>query len=312
MRAHLRNSRTTEPLRRRGGIGTPRRPEGRRPQPCALLAAALLPFALQAAPRGLTIENAGVRTFDDGPKAPADYRFRAGETVYFSFQISGYRTQSVEFDISKVHLTWTIAVQDASGVALEEPTAGTIDTTVSLEDRNWIQIERRNIVLPPFVPAGRFHILLEVRDELAKISQKADIPFLLAGYTVAPGAPLGVRNFRFHRTSEEKDALQVAAYSPGDTLWARFEIVGFQLGEGNRYSVEYGLKVLKPDGTVAFQQPDAAQAENAPFYPQRMVPGVLSLNIPKDLAKSKYTMVVTVTDRLSGRSAEGRQPFSVE
>jgi hypothetical protein len=43
-----------------------------------------------------------------------------------------------------------------------------------------------------------------------------------------------------------------------------------------------------------------------------MVPGVLSLNIPKNLAKSNYTIVVTVTDRLSGRSAEARQAFSVE
>jgi hypothetical protein len=275
-------------------------------------AAALLLLVLHAQPLGLTIENAAVRTLDDGPPAPADYRFRAGETVYFSFQISGYRTQSIEFDVSKVQLSWTIAVQDDHGVPLEKPAEGTIDTTVTPEDRNWRPIERHNIVLPPIVPEGRFHILLEVRDELAKSSQKTDIPFLLAGYRVAPDAPLGIRNFRFYRTSEEKDALQLAAFTPGDTLWARFEIVGYRLGEGNRFSVEYGLKVLTDDGSLAFARPDAAEAEGAPFYPQRMVPGVLSLNIPKNLAKSNYTIVVTVTDRLSGRSAEARQAFSVE
>ena len=277
-----------------------------------LPALALFIFVLHAQTRGLTIENAFVRTFDDGPIAPADYRFRAGETVYFSFQISGYHTESVEFAVSKVHLSWTIAVQDDHGVPLEKSTEGTIETTVTPEDRNWKPIERRNIVLPPIVPEGRFHILLEVRDELAKSSQKADIPFLLAGYAAPSDAPLGARNFRFYRTSEEKDALQVAAYTPGDTLWGRFEIVGYQLGEGNRFSVEYGLKVLKADGSVAFEQPDAAQADGAPFYPQRMAPGELSLNIPKDMAKSTYTILVTVTDRLSGRTAEARQSFSVE
>ncbi len=277
-----------------------------------LPALALFVFVLHAQTDGLKIENAVVRTFDEGPIAASDYRFRAGETVYFSFQVSGYRTQSVEFDVSKVHLSWTIAVQDDKGVPLEKTTEGTIDTTVTPEDRNWKPIERRNIVLPPIVPEGRFHVLLEVRDELAKSSRKADIPFLLAGYTAAPDAPLSARNFRFYRTSEEKDALEVAAYTPGDTLWARFEIIGYQLGEGNRYSVEYGLKVLKADGSLAFEQPDAAQTDGAPFYAQRMVPGVLSLSIPKDMAKSNYTLVVTVTDRLSGRTAEARQTFSVE
>jgi hypothetical protein len=273
---------------------------------------ALLVFVLHAQTRRLTIENAVVRTLDEGPIAAADYRFHAGETVYFSFQISGYRTQSVDYEVNKVHMSWTIAVQDDKGVPLEKTTEENIDTTVTPEDRNWKPIERRNIVLPPIVPEGRFHILLEVRDELAKSSQKADIPFLLAGYKVPPDAPLGARNFRFYRTSEEKDALEVAAYTPGDELWARFEIVGYQLGEGNRFSVEYGLKVLKADGSVALEQPDAARADGAPFYPQRIVPGELSLNIPKDMAKSNYTIVVTVTDRLSGRTAEARQSFSVE
>ncbi len=275
-------------------------------------AVALFVFVLHAQTRGLTIENAVVRTFDEGPIAASDYRFRAGDTVYFSFQISGYRTESVEYAVNKVHLSWTIAVQDGKGVPLEKSTEGTIDTTVTPEDRNWKPIERRNIMLPPIVPQGRFHIVLEVRDELAKTSQKADIPFLLAGYSAPPNTPLGARNFRFYRTSEEKDPLEVAAYTPGDTLWARFEIVGYQLGEGNRYSVEYGLKVLKADGSVALEQPNAAQADGTPFYPQRMVPGVLSLNIPRDLAKSNYTILVTVTDQLSGRSAEARQSFSVE
>ncbi len=277
-----------------------------------MLAAALLPLALHAAEHGLTIENAGVHVREDGPNVPPNFRFRAGEYVYFSFQVSGYRTQGVDMDTRKVELSWHIAVEDANGTPLAEPGDEQIATTVSPEDRNWRPIGRRAILLPPLMPAGRYRFLLEVHDALAKTMEKADVPFLVAGYTVEPGAPLGVRNFRFLRGADDTEPLEIPAYRPGDTLWARFDIAGFEIGEKNRYSVEYGLRVLRPDGTVAFEQRHAAQAEDEPFYPQRIAPGVLGLPMPRDIAKAHYTLVVTVRDRLSGKTCEARAAFSVE
>ncbi len=55
-------------------------------------------------------------------------------------------------------------------------------------------------------------------------------------------------------------------------LWARFDITGFKYGEKNRYSVEYGLAILRETGEQVFAQPAAADDSHESFYPQHYVP----------------------------------------
>ena len=89
-------------------------------------------------------------------------------------------------------------------------------------------------------------------------------------------------------------------------------MTGYKMGEGNQFDIEYGVVVLRADGSVAYSEPHAAAMKEHPFYPQRYQPGVLSLNFPKDQALGQYTIVLTVRDNVSGQTIEQREQFTVE
>jgi hypothetical protein len=95
-------------------------------------------------------------------------------------------------------------------------------------------------------------------------------------------------------------------------LWARFEIAGYKLAEENHYSVSYGLVVLKEDGEQVFAQPDAASDSKDSYYPQRYVPGALSLALNQGVPAGAYTLVVTMRDEVGQQTAESRARFRVE
>ena len=60
-----------------------------------------------------------------------------------------------------------------------------------------------------------------------------------------------IRNLRFYRTEDDSNPpLSIAAYRPGDTVWARFDITGFKFAEGNRRDVAYTVTVTAPGGRV--------------------------------------------------------------
>ena len=48
------------------------------------------------------------------------------------------------------------------------------------------------------------------------------------------------------------------------------------------------------------------------FYPQRYVPGALSLSLDKNVPAATYTLVVTVHDKVGDQTWEERQRFRVE
>lgn len=263
---------------------------------------------LYAADPKLVVEHPAVHVSDDGANLPIGYRFRPGDTVYFDFQLSGYQ----QTEDRNIHLAWHIEVQDPQGIALVEPSEEQLATRLSEEDRHWMPIGRRSFVIPFTAPGGRYRVLLSVSDDLAKGGAKAEIPFDVDGPTAPPPASLTIRRFRFLRSEDDTEALEIPAYSPGDTLWARFEMAGYQLGAGNHFALEYGLRILRADGSVAFEQPHAARSEGSSFYPQRSAPGVLSLHMPHDLPKGGYTLAISVTDDTGNQTREMRQRFSVE
>jgi len=264
-----------------------------------------------AAPEKLLIEHQSVHNAEDGADLPVGYRFRPGDTVYFNFRITGYAKKE-ENDDTRVRLSWRVLVEDAKGVPLVDASAGKEDTLISAEDKDWTPVGRRSFVLTSFTPSGEYRVLLHVKDEINGNEASSETPFRVAGHEIAPGAALAVQNFRFLRSEEDTEPLKVAAYRPGDTLWVRFDITGYKLGERNRFSVDYGVRILRPDGSLAYTQPDAAKASDAPFYPQLYVPGIFSLNIPRDLKTGEYTLTVDAADRTGAQSCEVSAKFSVE
>lgn len=276
-----------------------------------LLASGLL---ATAADKPLAIVHSVFATSEDGPPEASDEDFVPGETIYFSCQVEGYRKVDKPDDYGKqnVALQYQIEVRDKSGALLKPIKQDKIETTVTQEDKNWKPKLRDTIVIPPLADTGEYVLLVKLTDELAKTMQEERAVLHIKGRDVAPSATLIVRNFRFLRNEDEDRALQVAAYRPGDAVWAKFDMTGYKLGEKNQVDIDYGLTVLREDGSVAYQQPDAADQKTQTFYRQRYQPGELNLNLAKDQALGKYTIVLTVHDNIGHQMYETRETFSVE
>jgi hypothetical protein len=267
--------------------------------------------AAPAPPGQLRIEHASAQAAEDGEHTPAGFHFRPGETVFFRFQISGYQRKE-DGDESRVNLSWKITVSDPNETPVVEASSGKLDSRVTAEDKEWMPVGRRNIVVPGLAPSGEYKIALTLKDEFSGSEASSETRFLVAGHDVAPSETLVVRNLRFLRDEEDGHPLEVAAFRPGDTLWVRFDITGYKFGEGNRFSIEYRVRVLLADGSIAYEQPEATPGEDASFYPQRYLPGVFSLNFPPDLKTGEYTLIVGVRDKTGNQSAEATAKFSVE
>jgi hypothetical protein len=267
-----------------------------------------------AADKPLAIVHAVFARSEDGPPEASDEDFVPGETIYFSSQAEGFRKVDKPDDYGKenVFLQFQIEVRDKSGALLKPVEEGKVETTVTQEDKDWKPKLHDTIVVPPLADTGEYMVLVKLSDELAKASVEKRAVFHIKGRDVAPSDALVVRNFRFLRNEDDDKPLRVAAYRPGDSVWARFDMTGYKFGDKNQVDVEYGLTVLREDGSVAYSEPQAADQKIQTYYPQRYQPGVLNLNLAKDQPLGKYTVVLTVRDNLGHQMYETGETFSVE
>ena len=267
-----------------------------------------------AADKPLAIVHAVFATSEDGPPEASDEDYVAGQTIHFSCQAEGFRKVDKPKDLGKqnISIKFKIEVRDKNGALLQPVQDGKIETTVTEEDKNWMPKLRETIVVPPLADTGEYTVLVKLSDELASVNIEKSAVFHIKARDVAPSETLIVRNFRFLRSEDDEKPLPVAAYRPADSVWARFDMTGYKLGDKNQVDIEYGLTVLREDGSVAYTEPQAADQKTQTFYPQRYQPGVLNLNLAKDQPLGKYIIVLAVRDNLGKQMYETRETFSVE
>jgi hypothetical protein len=281
--------------------------------PIFLISSLLFPTAVFAAEAQLAVVDAGVQAAEDAPSVSADYRFLPGDYIYFTFQIAGFTIKSEERnEVHKISLAYEITPLDSNRVALTESVAGKVQTELSAEDKNWLPKRSVSFLLPSFVAAGEYHVHVAVKDVFGRAEASADFPFHIGGVQVQPSSALTVENFQFLRREGDRQPLKVAAFSPGDTVYARFDMVGYKLGPKNEYRLAYGLTVLRPNGKPFFQDPKAAELESDSFYPAPFVPGTINLTTTPDTPRGEYIIVMTVRDLIGNQSYEAKQAFSVE
>ena len=283
---------------------------------CAIAAAVILRPAILSAEGGqtLAIVNAGVESAEDAPFVAPDYQFNPGDFVYLVFEISGYKIAGNEYKGPQhISLKYKAEPLDSKGIPLAAAASGTIDQEVGKEDKNWMPKRRASFLLPSYLAQGTYHIDLTVEDLLAKAKAAKELPFNIAGPKIVPGGGLEVQRFRFERNEQDGPGLDVPAYRPGDTVWARFDMTGFRTGQGNAVDLTYGITVFRPNGAQLFEQRSAAREKvTGEFYPPQFVPGVLSVTTTKDLSPGEYKLVVHVHDLIGNQLADFEQSFRVE
>jgi hypothetical protein len=245
---------------------------------------------------------------DGGASLPAGSSHNAGETMFFSFQVDGFTPSPVQ----RVNLSYKVDAYDPHGVRIVETIAADIEETLAPEDKGWKPSVHQEIVIPPLAESGTYKIAVSVTDVVGKATAAAEIPFEVHGRRVDPSGTLVIRNIRFYRAEDDREAINPAAYRRGDAVWARFDIIGYKFGNGNAIDVSYDVAVLAPTGKVLFTQPEAGADRSQSFYPKRYVPAVFSLATKADTRPGGYTLLLTAHDGAGKQTAEARESFTIE
>ncbi len=261
----------------------------------------------------LAVINPGVSRADDSPFVSSTYQFLPGDYIYVTFEIAGFKIRSTNRNETKsISLAFEVTPQDDAGKPLAAANSGEIKTELAPEDKNWIPKRRASFLLPSFLAAGQFRVHIIVKDLLAKAEASYDIPFRVGGTKLVPASAITVENFQFFRSENETEPLSVAAYSPGDTVYAHFVMTGFSNGPDNLHRVSYSVRVLAPNGKTYLDDPKAAQIEAGSFYPAQFVPGDIAVKTGKDSLHGSYLLIVTVHDLVGNQNSEFKQSFSIE
>lgn len=260
----------------------------------------------------LAIERARVQQAEDGPTVPSNFRFLPGEAVYLSFRVAGYETVEKEDEKRFVSITYKVEVMDQAGVPLVAAATGKIENEVLAEDRDWLPKVAFTFELPQRIAGGTYKMVATVTDEVAKSKTGAELPLRVDGPVPPDSKEFAISGVRFFRQESDKSPLQVAAYRPGEPIWIRFVISGYQLAPENRLHVEYGVVVTDPAGKVMVNQPEAAKDTYSSFYPCRTVPGLVNLSLTGNVATGAYKVTLLARDKVGNQAVEHVTEFSLE
>jgi hypothetical protein len=243
---------------------------------------------------------------EDAPAISSSYRYVAGEVLYLSYRVSGYTVKD-----DKVDLRWQMYMTDSDGLLLAPIESGAFKDEISVNDKDWLPRVDHAVPLPPQLYAGDYLIHLRVSDETAQAMVEQTVPFGVRGRAKEKRQSILIRGLRFYRGEDDPEPIDPVTYPPGSTLWARFEIAGYQIGEKNAFDVEYGLAVYRASGELLFEQPVAANEHDTPFYPKFWLMGGFSLSVSADLSPGEYTVKVQVRDKLAKTAGERSAAFQV-
>ena len=257
---------------------------------------------------GLEVVRPIVAQSDGGVPVPRGYEHVAGETLFFSCRISGYAKTPEE----KVHVTYSVQPFDPNGVPLTEIYKNEMITDVAPQDKEWMPKIATEIQIPPLVRPGTYKILVQIEDLVANTKAELSVPFVVRSKAVEPSDTLTVRNFQFFRGEDDPQPMPKAVYKGGDSVWTKFDVIGFKYGDKNHIDVSYVPSVISPSGKVLWRQdkPEVEQSES--FYPKRYMAASMGINLLKNTTPGEYTIAVTITDAVGKQTYETKQTFTVE
>ena len=261
---------------------------------------------MAAAPLGII--HLGIHQIEDGPPVGDRVSFVPGETIYLSFDVQNFARSKEE----SAAISWVITASDPKGVPIIAPVEGKKVATLQPEDKDWLPRVRQSIAVPSPAPGGSYSIHIDVKDLNSEATTSADTKFSVSGPTIEPADALAVVGFGFYREEDSPKALEQAIYRTGDSLYARFRIVGFKYGPGNAVEVTYGISILGPTGNVMYSQDPASEEKSASFYPRPYVDASMNLTLNPGTPAGEYTLLITGRDKTGNQTVELRKTFRIE
>ncbi len=266
-----------------------------------------------SADTGLAVLEGGVQNAEDSPFVQPDFQFLPGDYIYFTFSIAGFAIYSEGPEKGrKISLSYEVEAEDLNRVPLAAPASDKIDAEINPEDKNWTPKRRISLLLPSYLAAGRFQIHVAVKDSFGKTETARDFPFQVGGVQVQPSSSVATEQFGFLRKENDRELLETPAFAQGDTVFARFEIVGFKTGKDHQHHLSYGFAVFRPDGKILVNDAKAAELDGTSFYPAQYLPGSAEFKLPSNAPRGQYLIALTLHDLIGNTTSQIKRAFSVE
>jgi hypothetical protein len=273
-----------------------------------LVLAALSAAFLSAAP-ALQIVKPVVSQIEGGAPDPPGFDHAPGEILYFWCRVAGFSKTEDE----KVHVAFSVQAFDPKGLPLEEIYKDQITVEAGPNDKDWMPKISTTVTIPPLAAGGEYKIVVKAEDMVGRTSTELSVPLRVRGKDVAPSETLVIRNFHYYRHEDDATALEKPVYHAGDSIWARFDIIGYRYGEpNNKIGVLYSISVIADSGKVLWTQPEPAVDKSEAFYPKRFVPASMSIDLQKNFKPGEYKIGVIVKDSVGQQAFEEQYPFVVE
>jgi hypothetical protein len=219
-----------------------------------------------------------------------------GDEVFFRFTVAGARTTELGRLSGEIRLTLT----DATGKAILRETSPVENPLAFGGDRF---PAKAAVELGHQFPAGEYRLTVEFKDLISGESDSFTRTF-----TCKP-AGFGLTRVRFSADEAGKSASRVGGVV-GQPLHLNLAAVGFDRGRG-KIDLEMEVRVLDADGRPVAPQPVRATAQSAD---PDAVRSATQVTFHAELTRTRpgdFVLKVTVTDRLSGRSATFESPMRV-
>jgi len=265
------------------------------------------PLALTAA-EPFAIVKPVTSQMEEGAPAPPGFDYAPGEILFFNCRVAHFAKTA---DL-KVRIAYSVQAFDPKGVALAEIYKNEFEDEVTIEDKDWMPKIQTEVLIPPLAGSGTYKVVVNAEDLVGKATAQLEVPFGVRGRAVEPSDTVIVRNFRFYHDESGKQPAEKAVYHSGQTMWTRFDIIGYQFGAENKIDVSYVASIMRPDGKVLWTQPEPAAERSQSFYPKRYISGEFSINLQAGVKPGSYIVALQVKDAIGNQTYESRQPFTVE
>ena len=273
----------------------------------SILLFAFLPVALVAAP-ALGVVKPVIAQSDGGDGLPGAFKHVAGETLFFSCNISGFTKSSAE----QINLTYSVQAFDPKGVPIVDIYKGVSKEEVGPQDKNWLPKIETQIVLPEILRPGSYKIVVKVEDLIAKTSADLTVPFEINGRDVSPSPTLVAKDFQWFHNEDELRPMSQPVYHAGDNMYMKFVMTGYKYGPNNKIDVSYVASLVLESGTAIWTQPEPAIEQSEAYYPKPYITGEFGISLNKDFKPGTYTMAVAVKDVVGKQNYEGKFQFTVQ